>query len=99
MKVFMNPKKVEKKNSKVFEVNNIEIVGSYFVKSNYVLKLYSHNRITRTGHLPLASLEPKNTELPRFTPRWDQNDKIVNVDIYNVNDDIIKKFKNGENGC
>jgi len=95
----MDPKKVEKKDGKVFEINKIEIIGSFFIIPNYTLDLYSNIRITPTGHLPIARLKPNNKKLPLFTLRWDQKDKTVDVDVDNVNNTIRKTFKNEKNGC
>ena len=96
----MDPNKVKKKDGKVFEVNKVQTVGSYFVNSDYELKLFSNNRIERTGYLPIASLKPNSEGLPIFTLRWDQKGNTVDVDIdNNVDSDTIQKFKNGKNGC
>ena len=96
----MDPNKVKKKDGKVFEVNKVQIVGPFFVNSDYDLKLFPNNRIERTGYLPIASLKPNSEGLPIFTLRWDQKGDTVDVDIdNNVDSDTIQKFKNGKDGC
>lgn len=73
----MDSKKVERKDGKVFEIGQIQLVECSFVNPNYKIELCSKSRITPTGHLPIAMLESNNKTLPRFTLRWDQKNRTV----------------------
>jgi hypothetical protein len=95
----MDTKRVEKKDGKVFEITQIQIVGEYWIASDYKLELFSHCRITPTGHLSVARLTPSEENLPIFTLRWDQKAKTIDVDIDKVDSSIEKKFKRSRGGC
>jgi len=58
----------------------------------------NESKTTDQSLLVVGGLEPKTSSLPKFSFRWDEKGKHVNVDIHGVDDTQKKWFEHGKNG-
>ena len=65
---------------------------------DYTPHVPKESKTTYQSLLVVGGLEPKTSSLPRFSFRWDEKGKHVNVDIHEVDDTQKKSFERGENG-
>jgi hypothetical protein len=65
---------------------------------DYTLDVREENKTTNQGWLVVGRLDPKTSSLPRFSFRWDEKGKHVNVDIDGVGKTERNLFECGKNG-
>lgn len=65
---------------------------------DYTLHVPKESKTTDQSLLVVGGLEPKTSSLPRFSFRWDEKGKHVNVDIHGVDDTQKKLFNQSKNG-
>ena len=85
------------RDGRAFGVNEVK-ANIHYIDKNYNLECYSKNRITGTGLLEVAKLEPKKKLLPKFRFRWDEKADALDVNILNVSYVNEKSFNKGING-
>jgi hypothetical protein len=54
--------------------------------------------LSKTGKLEVLKVVSKSSSGPRFTARWDQRAERLDVDIFNVSNPVVRKFKNNKHG-
>jgi len=93
----MDPEKVAIGDGKAFVVNNMDVKVLH-IDPDYDLEKCPRSKITPTGLLTIAKLNPKKERLPKFIIRWDERADTIDIDIYGVSKTVMKYFRNDTNG-
>ncbi|PIZ66273.1 hypothetical protein COU87_01110 [Candidatus Roizmanbacteria bacterium CG10_big_fil_rev_8_21_14_0_10_39_12] len=78
----MDKKQFSNKQIKVGGTTGVEPVSIEYKDKDYILKTYSENKASVTGHVVIAELFSNNDKLPKFIFRWDHGAGVVDVDIF-----------------
>jgi hypothetical protein len=66
--------------------------------ADYTLSVDKESYTTDQCWLVVGRLDPKASSLPRFSFRWDEKPKQLDVDIHDVDETVRSWFEHGENG-
>jgi hypothetical protein len=87
----------EKKQIKALGGHNIQITTEFVSPDYNAPTLKALVRSSTTGHTELFRIEPKRSDFPTFSIRWDQADDSVDVDLLNDQEERTK-FANRTEG-
>lgn len=93
----MKPEDVVRRD-RACATNKVEIKEKIYLHPKYDIDVYQRKEMTPTGLLTIGELKPKETGLPKFSLRWDDNTKIVDVDIEGVSESEKSDFRNERKG-
>ncbi|HNY36224.1 MAG TPA: hypothetical protein PLD14_00990 [Candidatus Pacearchaeota archaeon] len=77
---------------------NIKIETQY-LHPEYLINSEKQEFIGTTGLLKIFELTSPNSLKPFFWGRWDPKEKVMDIDIYNTNNNTKKYFKNNKKNC